>query len=109
MAGLDPAIQLIQRVPMPQGHVYILASKRNGTLYIGVTTNLSARIYAHKEGQGAAFTKKYGVKHLVWYEAHDMVADAIQRETSLKRWLRKWKLDLIEKFNPDWIDLYQTF
>jgi putative endonuclease len=93
---------------MTQGHVYILASKRNGTLYIGVTTDLSARVFAHRNGTGSAFTKKYGVKQLVWYETYDMVTDAIQRETTLKHWLRKWKLDLIEKFNPNWDDLYET-
>ena len=93
---------------MPKGHVYILASKRNGTLYIGVTTNLSARILAHRIGTGSAFTKKYSVKQLVWYETYDMVTDAIQRETTLKHWLRKWKLELIEKTNPNWEDLYET-
>ena len=93
---------------MPQGHVYILASKRNGTLYIGVTTDLFARIFAHRNGTGSAFTKRYGVKILVWYETYDMVTDAIQRETTLKRWLRKWKLELIEKTNPNWDDLYET-
>jgi putative endonuclease len=93
---------------MPQGHVYILASKRNGTLYTGVTNNLAASIFAHREGRGSAFTKKYNVKTLVWYESYDMVVDAIQRETSIKRWPRKWKLDLIEKDNPDWNDLYET-
>ena len=94
---------------MPQDHVYILASKRNGTLYIGVTTDLSARISAHRNGTGAASTKKYAVKHLVWYETFDMVTDAIQRETTLKHLLRKWKLDLIERSNPNWGDLYETF
>jgi putative endonuclease len=94
---------------MPQGHVYILASKRNGTLYIGVTNDLSARIYAHRNGSGSAFTKKYGIKLLVWYETYDMVTDAIQRESTLKHWLRKWKLELIEKSNPNWDDLYETF
>jgi putative endonuclease len=93
---------------MPQGYVYILASKRNGTLYIGVTTDLAARIFAHRNGTGSAFTKKYGVKILVWYETYDMVTDAIQRETTLKHWLRKWKLELIEKTNPNWDDLYET-
>jgi len=93
---------------MPQGHVYILGSKRNGTLYIGVTTDLSARIFAHRSGTGSAFTKKYGAKILVWYETYDMVTDAIQRETTLKHWLRKWKLELIEKTNPDWEDLYES-
>ena len=94
---------------MPRGHVYILASKRNGTLYIGVATDLSARVFAHRNGTGSAFTKKYGVKHLVWYETYDMVTNAIQRETTLKHWLRKWKLDLIEKTSPNWDDLYETF
>ena len=93
---------------MPQGHVYILASKRNGTLYIGVTNNLAARIFNHREGRGSVFTRKYDVKILVWHETYDLVTDAIQRETSLKRWPRKWKLDLIEKFNPEWEDLYDT-
>ena len=93
---------------MRQGYVYILASKRNGTLYIGVTTDLAARIFAHRNGTGSAFTKKYGVKILVWYETYDMVTDAIQRETTLKHWLRKWKLELIEKTNPNWDDLYKT-
>ncbi len=91
---------------MPQGHVYILASKRNGTLYVGVTNNLAARIFAHREGRGSAFTKRYNVKMLVWYESYDLVTDAIQRETSIKRWPRQFKLNLIEKDNPDWNDLY---
>ena len=90
---------------MPQGHVYILTSIRNGTLCIGVTTDLSARIFAHRNGTGSAFTKKCAVKHLVWYETYDMATDAIQGEKTLKHWLRKWKLDLIEKSNPNWDDL----
>jgi len=93
---------------MPQGHVYILASKRNGTLYAGVTNDLAARIFAHREGRGSAFTKKYNVKILVWYETYDLVTNAIQRETSIKRWPRRWKLALIEKDNPEWNDLYET-
>ena len=94
---------------MSQGHVYILARKRNGTPYIGVTTDLSARVHAYRTGPGSAFTKKYGVKRLVWYETYHMVADAIQQETTMKHWLRKWKLELIEKSNPNWDDLYETF
>ena len=93
---------------MPQSHVYILASKRNGTLYIGVTTDLSARVFAHRNGTGSAFTMKYAVTQLVWYETYDMVTDPIQRETTLKHWLRKGKLELIAKSNPDWDDLYET-
>ncbi|HEY4995071.1 MAG TPA: GIY-YIG nuclease family protein [Aestuariivirga sp.] len=92
---------------MPQGHVYILASKRNGTLYVGVTNNIAARIFAHREGRGSVFTKRYNVKMLVWYESYDLVTDAIQRETSIKRWPRQFKLNLIEKDNPDWNDLYE--
>jgi putative endonuclease len=88
--------------------VYILASKRNGTLYIGVTNDLARRIYEHKQGTGGLFTRKYGVHMLVHAEILDTPQDAIQRETNLKRWPRKWKLDLIEKNNPDWIDLFDT-
>jgi putative endonuclease len=73
-----------------------------------VTNDLPARIFAHRSGTGSAFTKKYAVTRLVWYETYDMVADAIQRETSLKRWLRKWKVELIEKFNPNRDDLYES-
>ena len=109
MAGLDPATQTVHLAVMSQGHVYILASKRNGTLYIGVTNDLAARVFAHREGRGSVLTRRYGVRHLVWYEIYDMVVDAIQRETSLKRWPRKWKLELIEKNNPDWNDLYDSF
>jgi putative endonuclease len=89
----------------PGGYVYILASKRNGTLYIGVTSDLPARIEAHREGRGSAFVKKYGVFTLVWYEYHPLHSAAIQRETSLKRWNRAWKLRLIEEMNPNWDDL----
>ena len=91
---------------MRTGFVYMMASRRNGTLYIGVTGNLIARVAQHKDGYGSAFVKKYGVTMLVWYETFALVTDAIQRETSLKRWPRKWKIALIEKTNPDWQDLY---
>jgi putative endonuclease len=92
---------------MRQGYVYIMASKRNGTLYLGVTSNLIERVAQHKEGRGSEFVKKYNVTMLVWYEEYALITDAIQRETSLKRWPRKWKLELIEKTNPDWRDLYR--
>ncbi len=91
------------------GYVYIMASKRNGTLYIGVTSDLEQRVYEHREGLIGGFTKKYGCKRLVWYEEHYNIADAIQREKSLKRWYRKWKLKLIEDMNPQWEDLYEHF
>ena len=91
---------------MRSGFVYIMTNKRNGTLYIGVTSNLVSRVTQHREGHGSEFTTRYGLTMLVWYEEWARIADAIQRETSLKRWPRKWKLALIEKHNPDWRDLY---
>jgi putative endonuclease len=91
---------------MRRGYVYIMASKRNGTLYLGVTSNLGERVAQHKEGRGSDFVKRYKVTMLVWYEEWALIADAIQRETSLKRWPRKWKLELIERMNPEWRDLY---
>ena len=89
-------------------YVYILASKRNGTLYTGHTDDLGARIWAHKEGHGAIFTRKYGVTTLVWYEAHDSRESARIREYQIKAWKRAWKLALIERDNPSWADLYLT-
>jgi putative endonuclease len=87
--------------------VYILASKKNGTLYIGVTNDLARRIYQHKEGSGSIFTRKYQVHRFVYVEEFSDVTQAIQRETNLKRWPRRWKIELIEKLNPDWVDLYE--
>jgi putative endonuclease len=86
--------------------VYILASKRNGTLYIGVTNDLVRRIYEHKKGLIEGFTKRYDVKILVYYEIHSEIKNAIKREKQLKKWLRRWKIELIEKMNPGWEDLY---
>ena len=86
--------------------IYILASQKNGTLYIGVTSDLIKRIWEHKESLVDGFTKKYNVKKLVYYEQHQNAQSAIQREKRLKTWKRKWKLELIEKINPRWIDLY---
>ena len=88
--------------------LYILANKRNGTLYIGVTSNLVKRIWEHKNDLIAGFTKRYGVHRLVWYELHDSMESAIAREKRLKDWKRLWKLELIEETNPDWQDLYST-
>ncbi len=88
-------------------YTYIMASQRNGTLYVGVTSDLARRVGEHKEGVYAGFTKKYGVKMLVWYEVFDYVPAAIQREKNIKKWPRKWKLNLIEAVNPDWRDLYE--
>jgi putative endonuclease len=88
-------------------HVYIMANRRNGTIYIGVTNDLLRRVYEHREGLVKGFTKRYGLKMIVYYEVFDSITNAIQRETSLKRWPRKWKLDLIEQRNPQWRDLYE--
>ena len=85
---------------------YILASQRNGTLYIGVTSNLIQRIWQHREGVVDGFSQQYGVKTLVWYEQHETMDSAIAREKALKRWNRDWKLRLIEKRNPQWLDLW---
>jgi putative endonuclease len=90
---------------MRRGYVYILASGKNGTLCIGVTNDLSLRVYHHKLGRGAEFTRRYGVSRLVWYEEYPTVPQAIQRETSLKRWKREWKIAMIEEVNPSWEDL----
>ncbi len=86
-------------------YVYILASKRNGTLYIGVTSNLGRRIYEHKTSVNEGFSDKYSVKTLVWYEEHLDIYFAIQKEKQLKKWKRAWKLRLIEGLNPEWSDL----
>jgi putative endonuclease len=85
-----------------------MASGRNGTLYIGVTNHIGRRAWEHREGLVEGFTKKYGVKMLVWFEVYEDVHAAIHRETLLKKWKRRWKLELIEKTNPEWRDLYET-
>jgi putative endonuclease len=91
-----------------QPAVYIMASKKNGTLYAGVTSNLVKRIWEHKNNMVEGFTKRYGVHQLVWYELHAIMESALAREKRLKDWKRAWKLELIEKNNPDWQDLYST-
>ena len=89
------------------GYVYILASKPQGVLYIGVTADLPRRIHEHREGLVPGFTKRYGVKRLVYTEGFERIEDAIAREKAMKKWNRLWKLDLIERANPDWTDLYE--
>ena len=91
-----------------QPAVYILASRRNGTLSIGVTSNLVKRIWEHKNNLAEGFTKRHRIHQLVWYEAHEVMDSAIQREKRLKEWKRSWKLKLIESTNPDWQDLYHA-
>ncbi|HET6425320.1 MAG TPA: GIY-YIG nuclease family protein [Planctomycetaceae bacterium] len=93
---------------MKQPTVYILASQRNGTLYVGVTSDLIQRVWQHKYDVVEGFTKQYGVHMLVYYELHDDMEYAILREKRLKKWNRSWKLRLIEERNPDWNDLYDS-
>ena len=93
---------------MKEPCVYILSSRRNGTLYTGVTSDLVQRVWQHKNGVADGFTKRYKVHLLVWYEAHETMESAILREKALKEWRRKWKLALIERENPRWEDLYET-
>jgi len=89
-----------------QYFIYILASKRNGTLYLGITSNLLKRVYEHKNNLIEGFTKKYNVHNLVYYETYSDIYDAIAREKGIKKWKRHWKIELIEKSNPKWEDLY---
>ena len=99
---------LIPVALVKQPCVYILASQRNGTLYVGVTSNLVRRIWEHKNHLTPGFTSRYFVSHLVWYEPHPSMASAISREKAIKKWNRRWKLELVEKDNPEWRDLYPT-
>ena len=87
--------------------VYMLASRRNGTLYIGVTSDVVQRVWQHRNDLVGGFTKQYGVHRLVWYEVHETMESAIVREKALKKWNRAWKVRLIEEGNPDWVDLYE--
>jgi len=89
-----------------QYYVYMLASQGNGTLYIGVTSNLIKRVYEHKNNLVGGFTQKYDVHRLVYFETKDDINSAIRREKQIKKWNRNWKIELIEKNNPDWRDLY---
>ncbi len=93
---------------MKQPCVYPLASRRNGTLYVGVTSNLVRRVWQHKEGLIDGFAKRYGVRQLVWYEPHESMESAIRREKAIKEWKRRWKLALIEEQNAEWRDLYRN-
>jgi putative endonuclease len=114
MAGLVPAIHesvaagpaSAQCSPMESAWVYIMTNRPNGTLYTGVTSNLARRVYEHREGLIEGFTKRYGLKRLVYCETHADISAAIQREHNMKHWPRKWKVRLILSTNPDWSDLY---
>jgi len=109
MGGLDPPIQGRHACRVPSGFVYMLASSRNGTLYIGVTSDLLTRMEQHRRGEGSLFVKRYGVTHLVWFEEYPLYADAIRREAAMKRWKRQWKLALIETHSPQSTDLLETW
>jgi len=95
----------MERIPS----VYLLASGFHGTLYTGVTSNLLGRIWQHREEVTGGFTKRYGVKRLVWFEVHETMDGAIRREKSIKRWHRQWKIQLVEAENPTWRDLAEDF
>ncbi|WDI30045.1 GIY-YIG nuclease family protein [Hyphococcus flavus] len=88
--------------------MYILTSKKNGTIYIGVTADIAERVWAHKQKAVPGFTAKYGVDRLVYMQHFDRIEDAIAEEKRLKNWKRSWKIDLIERENPEWEDLYDT-
>jgi len=90
------------------GYVYIMANRRNGTIYIGVTSDLIGRVYQHREGLVPGFTKRYGCKLLVYYETYENLQDARVRELQIKEWRRSWKIRLIEENNLEWDDLYPT-
>jgi putative endonuclease len=108
MAGLVPAIHALHGPSMQGGYVYILASAPSGILYVGVTNDLIRRVYEHRNGLVAGFTKKYSVKRLVYFEYYEDIQAAIQREHNIKHWSRKWKVRLILASNPDWNDLYES-
>ncbi len=105
ITGLDPVIHHDTEAAMSGAYVYILASRPNGTLYIGVTSDLVRRVSEHRNGD-SRFTSRYGVVRLVHFEVHDSITSAIQRERNIKHWPRRWKINLIEESNPDWRDLY---
>ena len=105
MPGLDPGIHAAYRDAMSYW-VYILTSAERGTLYVGMTNDLVRRDREHREAKDKSFTSKYGASKLVYFEQHDDPANAIQREKNLKHWSRAWKLQLIERANPNWHDLY---
>jgi putative endonuclease len=102
IAGLDPAIHHDEM----GAWLYILANKPGGTLYVGVANDLIRRVFEHRQGSVEGFTKRHNVKMLVYYEQHETVPLAIQREKNIKHWSREWKIDLIVSLNPEWRDLY---
>ena len=108
MAGLVPAIHALFTCAMAGGFVYIMSNRRDGTLYIGVTSDLVRRVFEHRNGVIAGFTQQHVLKRLVYYERFDDIRSAIQREKNMKHWRRAWKARLINGFNPAWDDLYES-
>jgi len=108
MAGLVPAIHVLQNFSMAGGYVYILTNRPNGILYVGVTNDLIRRVFEHRSGFVEGFTKRYRLKRLVYFERFEDIRDAIQREHNIKHWSRAWKIRTIVAANPDWDDLYPT-
>ena len=106
--GWHPPTSPRRTAQMKGGWVYIMTNMKNGTLYIGVTANLPARVVQHREGTGSGFCKRYGLTRLVYAERHDRIEDAIAREKAVKAWQRAWKLRLIGEMNPSWDDLFLT-
>jgi putative endonuclease len=103
-----PAIHVLQYFGMAGGYVYILTNRPNGILYVGVTNDLIRRVFEHRSGFVEGFTKRYGLKRLIYFEKFDDIRDAIQREHNIKHWSRAWKVRTIVAANPDWDDLYPT-
>ena len=108
MPGLVPGIHLRQHRGMRGGWVYIVTNRPNGTLYVGVTANIARRAWEHREGLIEGFSRRYGLKRLVYAERHEDITAAIQREKTMKHWPRAWKINLIRDRNPGWDDLYET-
>jgi putative endonuclease len=108
MAGLVPAIHVLQYIRMAGGYIYFMTNRPNGILYVGVTSDLVRRVFGHRSGFVAGFTKRYGLKRLVYFEKFETIQDAIQREHNIKHWPRAWKVRLIVAGNPEWEDLFET-
>jgi putative endonuclease len=106
MAGLVPAIHVLQYTCMAGGFIYILTNRPNGILYVGVTNDIVRRVFEHSSGAADGFTRRYDLKRLVYFEQFDTIRDAIQREKNIKHWPRAWKVRLIVASNPNWDDLY---
>jgi len=108
MAGLVPAIHVLQYFRMTGGYVYILTNRPNGILYVGVTNDLVRRVFEHRSDVIDGFTRRYGLKQLIYFERFETIRDAIQREHNIKHWSRTWKVRLIIASNPNWNDLFET-